>query len=1356
MKLKLLLTLFCLLGILFKNHANNDKYRLILVDDPSTTITVAWNQISGSSPVVYYDTTDHGTNYAMYASSKTVDRTTNFRGMSNQFARLINLTPNTAYYFVIHDSEGTSQRFWFKTAPDDNSRLSFIAGGDSRNNAVPRQKANTLVSKLKPHAVFFGGDMTDDDSNTEWQNWFDDWQLTIAGDGRMFPIVPARGNHESSSTIYNLFDTPNANSYYALTWGNNLIRTYTLNSEVSVLGDQLTWLQNDLTASSGLTWKMAQYHKPMRPHTSSKSEGNSEYNAWAQLFYDEEVRLVVDCDSHMAKTTWPVKPSSDPGNDEGFVIEEQHGTVYTGEGCWGAPLRPNDDDKSWTRSSGSFNQFKLVFVDDQKIELRTIDVNNAYSVSEGSNTDPFVLPANLNVFSPPTGAVVIISNGVANNPCDIVGTTCDDSDSTTTNEEEDGFCNCNGLLANDLVEETIAVATSSDDAEEEIASGIVDITSSDLELIYDGQDQLVGVRFDNVQMPQGATLYRAYIQFTTDETDNDQDPTSVTIEGELTTASATFAETINNISSRIRTTNSVIWNNIAEWGVVGESDLNQRTPYVTSIVSEITSQSGWTSGNAITFIFSGSGKRVAEAFDGTASPVLKLFYQTPCDPAGTTCDDGDPNTYMDIEDGNCNCIGIQETDTLTYQVNDGDNDAEEAETGGAMYLNSSDLELVYDSYAGQNNQTVGIRFTDIQIPQGAVILNAYIQFTVDETDSGTTNLQIRGEKVANSAIFMDTDFNITSRITTSTVVSWLNVPEWNSVGSATEDQRTPELRTVVQEIIDQAGWQPFNAMSFIITGTGSRAAESYNGSSGSAPKLVINYTLNDNCPEYGTLCDDGDATTINDEEDGFCNCAGVPADVVEDTDYVLTSSDDAEEEVSTGAIDLTSSDLELIYDGGSQLVGVRFDNVQIPDGATLYRAYIQFQTDETDSEEDPTNLVIHGELSSSSSTFTSASGDISSRPLTTTSVSWNEIPLWDTVGEVGIHQRTPYVTGIVEEVIAQSGWASGNAITFIFSGSGKRVAESKDGSAAPILKLFYQTPCNPAGTLCDDGDATTSFDIEDGNCNCAGIPETGTLTYEVNRSDNDAEEEVSNGSMDLTSSDLELVEEGGSTNQLVGIRFTDIQLPATAYITNAYIQFTVDDDNTGTTNLEIRAEATANSLEFSSADFDISSRTMGGSVVSWNNVPAWNTSDIGAAGTDQRTADISILVEEILSQSGWDLLHPMTFVITGSGEREAESFDGTAAPQLVIEYSLVPLSVDDNESVNNIKVYPNPVNDRMYVKSAEKITSVSIYSVTGQQVIAKVVDSNELTINMSELKSGVYFMHLLQSGKEYVHKIIVQ
>ena len=112
----LLLTIFLFL-IAQKSQATTNKYRIMWRDNPATTMTIGWNQVSGSNAIVYYGTSDFGTDWTQYPSQKNVDVSVNYRGMQNTFARLSGLQANTAYYFVIKDSEGTSQRFWFKTAP---------------------------------------------------------------------------------------------------------------------------------------------------------------------------------------------------------------------------------------------------------------------------------------------------------------------------------------------------------------------------------------------------------------------------------------------------------------------------------------------------------------------------------------------------------------------------------------------------------------------------------------------------------------------------------------------------------------------------------------------------------------------------------------------------------------------------------------------------------------------------------------------------------------------------------------------------------------------------------------------------------------------------------------------------------------------------------------------------------------------------------------------------------------------------------------------------------------------------------------------------------------------------------------
>ncbi|MEM1322805.1 MAG: fibronectin type III domain-containing protein [Bacteroidota bacterium] len=378
-------------------------------DNPSTTMVIGWNQVSGSNPVLYYDTSDGGTQSSQYQFSQKPDRQNRFKGMHNHFVRLSGLQPNTRYYFIIVDTDGVSQRMAFQTAPDNPyERLSIIAGGDSRNYREARRNANKLVGKLRPHCVLFGGDMTGGDIERQWRGWFDDWQHTITSDGRLIPIVATRGNHEySNQTLVELFDVPNSNVYYALTLGGSLLRVYTLNSLIACGGDQKTWLQKDLEQHQDVRWRTAQYHFAIRPHTRRKRERNDQLVNWASLFHKYQVNLVVESDAHCVKATYPVRPSRERGSDEGFIRDDERGTVYLGEGCWGAPLRPNDDNKNWTRYSGSFNQFKWIFVDWDGIEARTIRTDNADEVAAVQPDDIFSPPAGLDIWQPPQDEAVI-------------------------------------------------------------------------------------------------------------------------------------------------------------------------------------------------------------------------------------------------------------------------------------------------------------------------------------------------------------------------------------------------------------------------------------------------------------------------------------------------------------------------------------------------------------------------------------------------------------------------------------------------------------------------------------------------------------------------------------------------------------------------------------------------------------------------------------------------------------------------------------------------------------------------------------------------------------------------------------
>ena len=368
--------------------------------------------------MVFFDTKAHNGELGTYAFEKRPDYSVDFKGMNNHFIRLNNLKPNTIYYFVIKDSEGQSKEYHFETLPDDpETQLSIIAGGDSRNFRDARRSANQMVAKLRPHFVMFGGDMTGGDTGREWINWMNDWQLTISEDNRITPIIATRGNHEySNRTVVELFDLPSPNAYYSLKMAGGLLQVYTLNSLIASGGEQKEWLEADLKKNQHSSiWKMAQYHFPIRPHTVRKAERNDQRSNWASLFYKYGLDVAVESDAHVVKATYPIVPSYKDGHEEGFLRDDARGTVYLGEGCWGAPLRSNDDDKSWTRASGSFNQFKWMFVSPDGIEVRTVKTDQVERVVALCDEDRFTMPKGIDLWNPPsTGEVIYISDTTSN------------------------------------------------------------------------------------------------------------------------------------------------------------------------------------------------------------------------------------------------------------------------------------------------------------------------------------------------------------------------------------------------------------------------------------------------------------------------------------------------------------------------------------------------------------------------------------------------------------------------------------------------------------------------------------------------------------------------------------------------------------------------------------------------------------------------------------------------------------------------------------------------------------------------------------------------------------------------------
>src|SRR5262245_30745951 len=147
---------------------------------------------------------------------------------------------------------------------------------------------------------------------------------------------------------------------------------------------------------------------------------------------------------------------------------------------------------------------------------------------------------------------------------------------------------------------------------------------------------------------------------------------------------------------------------------------------------------------------------------------------------------------------------------------------------------------------------------------------------------------------------------------------------------------------------------------------------------------------------------------------------------------IAAALDDHEESLVDGSMDADSSDLELNTEGppdNPQAVGMRFLNVGIPAGSTITSAWVQFMVDEADDED--TSVRIYGELTANSKQFSHSASNITPRTTPSSSVVWADIPLWTTEGVSGPDQRTPDISAVIQEIVNQGGWASGNALSVI-------------------------------------------------------------------------------------------------------------------------------------------------------------------------------------------------------------------------------------------------------------------------------------------------------------------------------------
>ncbi len=164
--------------------------------------------------------------------------------------------------------------------------------------------------------------------------------------------------------------------------------------------------------------------------------------------------------------------------------------------------------------------------------------------------------------------------------------------------------------------------------------------------------------------------------------------------------------------------------------------------------------------------------------------------------------------------------------TIRVAINSTSDDAEEFCSQGArnnsqgkVFLSNRDLELGYD-IAHSAYQVMGLRFTDIDIPYRAKIEKANIIFVADSEGVGSkVELIIRCEQSAFPSTFHVFPRNISERVEdTLNYISWVITEPWKD-GEITPASITPDLTSLVQELVSLPDWKRGQNMVFVFKPT---------------------------------------------------------------------------------------------------------------------------------------------------------------------------------------------------------------------------------------------------------------------------------------------------------------------------------------------------------------------------------------------------------------------------------------------------------------------------------------------------------------------------------------------------------
>jgi len=301
------------------------------------------------------------------------------------------------------------------------------------------------------------------------------------------------------------------------------------------------------------------------------------------------------------------------------------------------------------------------------------------------------------------------------------------------------------------------------------------------------------------------------------------------------------------------------------------------------------------------------------------------------------------------------------------------------------------------------------------------------------------------------------------------------------------------------------------------------------------------------------------------------------------------------------------------YNTGS---GFRFQNVTIPPGKTVKSARLKFTAYDTISYT-AVNTIIRGQLAANPPTFAGSYADYidANRPRTAAATHWDSIPAW-TANSV---YYSDDIKGVVQELINQPAWASGNSMVIFWEDDGSTGWSL--GTRAPARSTY------PYGA-----DPTKALELEITLDDYAN-----TATYQVSAANDDIRALLYESSWIFqtdanwrSAGDFRPDHEAQSIGS--GFRFRNVAIPQGAQVIYANLELTAGIGNVGTVaRTKVHGQAIDNALAFTGMlDDYFTNRPRTSAEVLWDDLPTW------VADTVYTSPNISNIIKEITGRANWN------------------------------------------------------------------------------------------------------------------------